>query len=277
MYRALILRRLESTTAANLDFLKNFPASVNTPLNATQLQDLLNYTKEHVPVTKVDGPRLHKLVTIDTTYTPFWINNKEEYLGKSSLKKSVAEAKRIWKETGFNYFCFFSQFGLIKYRLPFLAIFNPFNQMIEIFPDDSKYANEYSKRNRDRVFSLINTYRSKLTNTIVGGEFRYKRRLKLVGMGMKVASVYAHPKFPNQKVMDLQLGRSHMIPFALPPAVQVKLLNKRGTGFRLFSTDYEMLQTTTAEIRKLKPPEVYTGKGIVFPGEEVKRKEGKKK
>ena len=170
------------------------------------------------------------------------------------------------------------------------------------------YSFQPSKRLREHVESLINTFRTKLENALVGGEFRYKRRLKLIGMGLKIAAITPHPNpdFAAQRVLEFQLGCSHMIPvctffvscysslllniwvvvysflfctlqFAVPSGVQVKLLNKRGTGLRLFSSDYELIQNTTAEIRHLKPPEVYTGKGIVYHGEVVRRKEGKKK
>jgi ribosomal protein L6P/L9E len=60
-------------------------------------------------------------------------------------------------------------------------------------------------------------------------------------------------------------------------ATVAQVLTKRGTVFRLLSTDFEAMQTVAMGIRQLKPPETYTGKGVVFWGETVVKKEGKKK
>lgn len=222
-------------------------------------------------------PLLFRSLAIDERL-PMWINNEDPTLTLSRQQRGVAEeARHLWTETGNNYFTLFGQFGMVKARMPLVSIFNPFTREVELSPHPTAHALQPSKRLREHQQALLGTMTTKLHNSVNGCMFRYKRLLKLVGMGYRIASVGPHPKYPDQRVVEFQLGRSHLIPFALPASVQIKVLTKRGTVFRLLSTDYEALQRTAMSIRFLKEPETYTGKGVVFWGENVVKKEGKKK
>lgn len=223
-------------------------------------------------------PLLHRAIKIDLDRVPFWINNDEPQLKwVTSFAPEMTRAQSIWEQTNANYLTFFGPFGTVKTKSPFLTLYNPFTQHIELIPHPTQHQISPSKSTREHSEATINTISTKIQNTLVGCSFRYKRRLKLVGMGYKVSSVTASPNNASQRVLEFQLGRSHLIPFALPSTVTVKVQNKRGTVLRLYSSDYETLNRITMEIRKLKPPEIYTGKGVVFWGETVVRKEGKKK
>lgn len=85
------------------------------------------------------------------------------------------------------------------------------------------HAEQRIKRLRVAQEALLQTMTTKLDNNVNGCMFRYKRLMKLVGMGYRIASVAPHPTHPEQRVVEFQLGRSHLIPFALPACVQIKV------------------------------------------------------
>jgi large subunit ribosomal protein L6 len=230
-------------------------------------------------------PLLYREVDIDERL-PFILNSTEPHIQAAfatpagtptAATTALTTARTVWEGTGYNFFVLFGHFGTVKMRAPLVCTFNPFSQRLELSPHPSMHALQPRARMRKHQEALLGTLATKLENNINGCMFRYKRLLKLVGMGYRIASVNPHPTHPDQRVVEFQLGRSHLLPFALPSSVAIKVLTKRGTVFRLLSTDLEAMQRVAMGIRQLKPPEAYTGKGVVFWGETVRRKEGKKK
>jgi large subunit ribosomal protein L6 len=73
--------------------------------------------------------------------------------------------------------------------------------------------------------------------------------------------------------LTLLLGYSHPVEYNLPKVVKGEV--EATTKIILKSCDKQVLGQTAAEIRKYRPPEPYKGKGILFEGEQVKRKAGK--
>eukprot|EP00455_Lapot_gusevi_P012632 TRINITY_DN1603_c0_g1_i1.p1 TRINITY_DN1603_c0_g1~~TRINITY_DN1603_c0_g1_i1.p1 ORF type:complete len:322 (+),score=130.86 TRINITY_DN1603_c0_g1_i1:82-1047(+) len=263
-------------------------------------------------------------IQIDLSRVTIWVNHQEQHLLQcQEPQQAVQTAQQLLETTKFNYLTIIGEYGTIKMRVPFLLYWNPFSRTLDI-------SAAHPSIPEDR-FCLLKTYHSKIRNNLVGCSFRYKRRLKLVGMGFKITSVSplnneflntgkvltpsqvellqlrsgikveAKPEIkkpaadkpksdkpaakkaatpapqPTQRVIDFHLGRSHLIPFILPSSVTCKVLNKRGTAIQLFSSDLEALNNICNHIRNLHPPEVYTGKGILYHDEVVVRKEGKKK
>ena len=133
-----------STLPYTSELLKlSLPNSHLTPLNDIQFNSLLSFSETYIPNKKIEnGPDQFRDISIDINTSPFWINNKEEYMQFTSLWKKKNEAKSIWEQSGFNYMLIFSQFGLIKYRMPFQIIFNPFTSKIEITPHTNQYERE---------------------------------------------------------------------------------------------------------------------------------------
>jgi large subunit ribosomal protein L6 len=101
-------------------------------------------------------------------------------------------------------------------------------------------------------------------NMIEGVTAGFSKQLELVGVGFKVAVA--------GNKLNLDLGFSHPVIFELPKGVEAKVEKNVIT---LSSADKQLVGQTAAQIRKLKKPEPYKGKGIRYVGETVREKAGK--
>jgi large subunit ribosomal protein L6 len=109
------------------------------------------------------------------------------------------------------------------------------------------------------------TARSIVNNMVCGVIEGFTAVLNLNGVGYRA-------KVSGQN-LTLSLGYSHPIDYKLPKTVKAEV--EGNTKIILKSCDKQVLGQTTAEIRKYRPPEPYKGKGILFEGEQIKRKAGK--
>jgi len=115
--------------------------------------------------------------------------------------------------------------------------------------------------------SLHGLYRSLINNMIVGVTEGYKKQLEIIGVGYRVAQ-----KGTN---LEFQLGFSHPVNFAVPSDIKVTLEQGKTNIITLESHDKQLIGQVAADIRSLKKPEPYKGKGIRYVGEYVRRKAGK--
>lgn len=107
--------------------------------------------------------------------------------------------------------------------------------------------------------------RSLIANHIEGLKNGYSKRLKLVGTGYRVASKGAG--------IQLSVGFSHPVDVVAPQGVKIDL---EGNDTIIVSgVDKQKVGQLAAEIRKVRPPEPYKGKGIRYEDEVVRRKQGK--
>ncbi len=122
-----------------------------------------------------------------------------------------------------------------------------------------------SKRHK----SMHGLYRSLINNMIIGVSEGYKRDLELVGVGYKATN--------QGQVLELSLGYSHNIFFALPQSVSLKTETPKGKNpiITLEAIDKELIGQIAAKIKSLRKVEPYKGKGVRFVGEQVRRKAGK--
>ncbi len=96
----------------------------------------------------------------------------------------------------------------------------------------------------------------------------YTKTLQLVGTGYR-AEV-------KGQVLNLSLGFSHPIAFALPQGIKCEIPgDSKGTIVILTGSDKEKMGQTAAKIRAFRPPEPYGGKGVRYQGEKVREKAGK--
>ena len=77
------------------------------------------------------------------------------------------------------------------------------------------------------------------------------------------------------KDVKLSLGFSHDVVYAAPEGITIS--STKPTEVKIAGADKQAVGQVAAEIRKYRPPEPYKGKGIRYAGEQVRRKEGKKK
>jgi large subunit ribosomal protein L6 len=112
-------------------------------------------------------------------------------------------------------------------------------------------------------------YRSLINNMVVGVSEGFVKELELVGVGYRASN--------TGQLLELILGYSHPVMFALPQEVSVTTATEKGKNpiIRLESIDKQLLGQIAAKIRSFRKPEPYKGKGIRFVGEEIRRKAGK--
>lgn len=112
-------------------------------------------------------------------------------------------------------------------------------------------------------------YRSLIANMVEGVSTGFKKELELVGVGYRASN--------QGQLLELTLGYSHPIFFAIPEEVKVTTVSERGQNPKvvLESADKELIGEVAAKIRAFRKPEPYKGKGIRFVGEQIRRKAGK--
>jgi len=112
-------------------------------------------------------------------------------------------------------------------------------------------------------------YRSLIANMITGVSTGFTKELELIGVGYRVNN--------TGQLLELTVGYSHPIYFALPPEVKLETLMEKGKApsITLSSHDNQLLGHIAAKIRSFRKPEPYKGKGIKYKGEIIRRKAGK--
>ena len=113
--------------------------------------------------------------------------------------------------------------------------------------------------------SLHGLTRSLIANMVEGVTKGYKKQLEITGVGFK-AEVRPYG-------LQLALGFSHSIEFRAPAGI--KLTAPQPTAVTIEGADKALVGQVAAEIRSLRPPEPYKGKGIKYAGEVIRRKAGK--
>jgi len=125
-----------------------------------------------------------------------------------------------------------------------------------------------SKRDETtRAQAMWGLSRTLVNNMVVGVTTGYERTLELVGVGYRAAM--------KGQALSMQLGFSHDVEVKPPQGITFAV--PRQTEVKISGIDKQLVGETAARIRRLRPPEPYKGKGVRYAGEQVRRKEGKKK
>jgi large subunit ribosomal protein L6 len=109
--------------------------------------------------------------------------------------------------------------------------------------------------------------RAHLANMVNGVTKGYERKLELVGVGFRAAV--------QGKTLNLTLGFSHPVNFAIPEGIVIEAPTQ--TEVLIKGIDRQRVGQVAAEIRGIRPPEPYKGKGVKYSDEKISLKEGKKK
>ena len=110
------------------------------------------------------------------------------------------------------------------------------------------------------------TTNANINNMLIGVSEGYTKGLEIIGVGYRFA--------PQGKVLTINAGYSHPVKLEVPEGITVKAISN--TEIELSGIDKVAIGEFAANIRKVRPPEPYKGKGIRLKGEYVRRKEGKK-
>lgn len=115
--------------------------------------------------------------------------------------------------------------------------------------------------------ALSGTVRSLVSNMVQGTSEGFEKRLQLIGVGYRAQA-------QGQK-LNLVVGYSHPVDYQLPEGITAETPSQ--TEVVIKGADKQKVGQVAAEIRSVRPPEPYKGKGIRIVGEYVRRKEAKKK
>ena len=141
---------------------------------------------------------------------------------------------------------------------------------LEMFNLDIKDGKEISikpkkiDQNSKRLWGMN---RSLLNNAIIGASKGYEKTLELVGVGFRAAL--------KGKQLNMQLGFSHDINFDIPEGIKIAV--EKQTILKISGPDKQLVGMVASQIKSIRPPEPYKGKGIKEQGQYILRKEGKKK
>jgi len=107
--------------------------------------------------------------------------------------------------------------------------------------------------------------RTLVSNMVEGVTEGFQKQLEIVGVGYKAET--------RPYGLQLALGFSHPVEYRAPKGI--KLSAPQPTQITIEGADKEMVGQVAAELRGLRPPEPYKGKGIKYAGEQIRRKAGK--
>lgn len=157
--------------------------------------------------------------------------------------------------------------GEVKVKGPKGELAMSFTDDVSIALDDGKIT--VAPRDEGRqARAMWGMGRTMIANMIEGVTKGFEKKLELHGVGYR-----AQMQGTNLK---LSLGFSHDVIYEPPAGIKIDA-GKPPTEITISGADKQAVGQVAAEIRKYRPPEPYKGKGILYAGERIRRKEGKKK
>ena len=141
----------------------------------------------------------------------------------------------------------------------------PLRHGISVVQEQKRLAVKYGQG--EGVAMQAGAARAHLANMVLGVTKGYERKLELVGVGFR-AQVQG-------KALNLTLGFSHPVNFQIPEGISIEAPTL--TEIIVKGVDRQKVGQVAAEIRAIRPPEPYKGKGVRYADEKIELKEGKKK
>lgn len=142
---------------------------------------------------------------------------------------------------------------------------NTFNSDLTITVADNTVKVDRSNEKKETK-SLHGTTTALIKNMIIGTSEGFKKELELNGVGYR-ASVAG-------KVLNLSVGYSHPVEMVIPEGLTVEAPSN--TELVITGVDKQLVGEFAANVRKVRAPEPYKGKGIKYKDEIIRRKEGKR-
>ena len=139
--------------------------------------------------------------------------------------------------------------------------------MFELNITEGKDVSIKPKKLDDTSKRLWGMNRSLLNNAIIGASSGYEKILELTGVGFRAAL--------KGNVLNMQLGFSHDINYDIPEGIKIAI--EKQTTLKISGSNKQQVGMVASQIKSIRPPEPYTGKGIKEKDQYILRKEGKKK
>ncbi len=140
------------------------------------------------------------------------------------------------------------------------------NVLVNVVNKDGKLSFEPANDSRE-ANAMSGTLRQLVNNMVVGVTKGFEKKLNLVGVGYKAAA--------SGNKLNLQVGYSHPVNIEMPQGITVATATP--TEIVIKGADRQRVGQIAAEIRAVRPPEPYKGKGIRYSDEKITIKETKKK
>ena len=136
---------------------------------------------------------------------------------------------------------------------------------LKVSVEDNKLTVEKLKEDKF-TNQMHGTTNANINNMIIGVTEGYKKGLEIIGVGYRFAV--------SGNTLTIQAGYSHPVKLEIPEGISVNAIS--ATEIEVVGIDKVVVGEFAANIRKVRQPEPYKGKGIRYKGEHVRRKEGKK-
>ena len=154
---------------------------------------------------------------------------------------------------------------MVKNEMPVAALLTQPAAPIQVAKsDDGSIA--VTRPDDERVSrSLHGLTRTLINNMVVGVTEGYEKKLEIVGTGYRVLA--------RGSDLEFALGFSHPVPVTAPEGITLRV--ESPTRFVVEGIDKQQVGEVAANIRKLRKPDPYKGKGVRYQGEQIRRKVGK--
>jgi len=115
--------------------------------------------------------------------------------------------------------------------------------------------------------AMWGTARAIINNMVKGVSQGFSERIEIVGVGFRAAI--------DKGILTLSLGYSHEIKYVIPQGIEIKA--EKPTLIVISGADKQLVGQVAAELHRLRRVDPYKGKGVLYEGKKIRRKEGKKK
>jgi large subunit ribosomal protein L6 len=132
---------------------------------------------------------------------------------------------------------------------------------------DGGHVSVTPRSNETPARMMWGTTRALVASMVHGVSTGYAKTMEITGTGYRAAVQGSN--------LVMNLGFSHDVVYAIPQGIKVTC--EKPTSIKVEGVDKRLVGQVCAEIRTWRPPEPYKGKGVKFVGEQIRRKEGKKK
>jgi len=115
--------------------------------------------------------------------------------------------------------------------------------------------------------AMWGTARAIINNMVKGVSEGFSIRLEIIGVGFRAAI--------DKNILTMSLGYSHDIKYFIPAGIEIKA--EKPTLIVISGSDKQLVGQVAAELHRLRRVDPYKGKGVLYEGKKIRRKEGKKK
>ncbi|MBI2003453.1 MAG: 50S ribosomal protein L6 [Parcubacteria group bacterium] len=161
--------------------------------------------------------------------------------------------------------------GFISVKGPKGEVSRKIHDLVSVKEKDGLVVVE-PKNDSKEARALWGTFRSLISNMVKGTKDGFEKILVYEGIGFK-SEVKDDSSVESGKILELNVGFTHPVRVPAPKGIDFKAEKNQ---IRVSGADKELVGQTAANIRKVKPPEPYKGKGIRYKDEVILRKAGKK-